>query len=183
LRPGLNELYRQSEPFRLQAGEHELAIKAGGSDTNYFLPIAWVVGDFAVENRTIQALPRTVRAGPLWKQGLADFAGRVTYTTQVEIPSHAGIMKLRVNTGGLFTSVMLDRQTLGERAWAPFEFAVPAGIRGRGAKLKISVWTSVAPMFGDWKNPDAAWNKRFWVPPPDPHPNIGLLSVPEWVLF
>jgi len=182
LRPGLNELYRQTELFRLEAGEHELAIRAGGGDTNSLLPIAWVTGGFAVESGTIKALPRTVGAGPLWRQGLADFAGRVTYTAQVDIPSHAGNMKLRVNTGGLFTSVTLDGHAMGERAWAPFEFAIPAGIRSRKAKLKISIWTSVAPMFGDWRNPHAAWNKSFCVPPPDPHPNIGLLSVPAWVL-
>ena len=183
LRPGLNELYRQTEAFRLGAGEHELVIKAGGGDTNYFLPVAWVVGDFAVDNGAIKALPRTVSAGPLWKQGLADFAGRVTYTTRVEIPSHAGNIRLRVNTGGLFTSVTLDGQALGERAWAPFEWTIPAGLRGKEAELKITAWTSVAPMFGDWKNPGAAWDKKFWVPPPEARPEIGLLDVPEWALY
>ena len=143
LRPGLNELYRQTEPFRLEAGEHVLAIKAGGSDINYFLPVAWVTGDFAVENHAITALPKTVGVGALWKQGLADFAGRVTYTTQVEIPSHASDVKLRINAGGLYTTVMLDGQGLGERAWAPFEWTIPAGVRGKKAELKITVWTSV----------------------------------------
>lgn len=183
LRPGLNELYRQTEPFRLEAGEHVLTIKAGGSDTNYFLPVAWLVGDFAVENGAIKALPKSVGTGPLWKQGLADFAGRVTYTAQVQIPSQAGKMGLRVNTGGLFTSVTLDGQALGERAWAPFEWTIPAELRGKKAELKIVVWTSVTSMFGDWQNPGAAWNKKFWVPPPDPRPDIGLLDVPEWVLY
>lgn len=183
VRPGLNELYRQTQPFRLEAGEHVLAIEAGGGDTDYFLPVAWVVGDFAVENGAIRAAPRTVKPGPLWKEGFADFAGRVTYTTQVEIPSHAADVKLRLNTGGLYASVTLHGQTLGERAWAPFEWAVSVGIRGRKAELRISVWTSVAPVFGDWKNRDAAWKKEFWVPPPDHHPEIGLLSVPEWMLF
>jgi len=183
LRPGLKELYRQTEPFRLEAGEHVLAIEAGGSDTNYFLPVAWVIGDFAVENGAIRAVPRTVGAGPLWKQGLADFAGQAIYTTQVEIPAHAADVKLRLNTGGLYTSIALDGQALGERAWAPFEWTVPAAMRGKKAELRISVWTSVAPMFGDWKNPAAAWKKGFWVPPPDHHPDIGLLSAPEWMLF
>jgi hypothetical protein len=141
------------------------------------------VGDFAVENRAINALPKSVGTGPLWKHGLADFAGRVTYTARVEIAAQAGNMKLRVNTGGLFTSVALDGQALGERAWAPFEWTIPAGLRGKKAELKIDVWTSVAPMFGDWKNPDSAWNKSFWVPPPDPRPDIGLLAAPEMMLY
>jgi hypothetical protein len=183
LRPGLNELYRQTEPFRLEVGEHVLAIDAGGSDTNYFLPVAWVAGDFAVENGAIKALPATVGTGALWKHGLADFAGQVTYTAQVDIPSHAGDVKLRIHTGGLYTSVMLDGHALGERVWAPFEWAVPADFRGKRAELTINVWTSVAPLFGDWKNPAAAWKKEFWIPPPHARPDIGLLSVPEWVLF
>lgn len=183
LRPGLNALYRQTEPFRLDAGEHVLAIEAGGSDINYFLPLAWIAGDFAVENGVIRAAPRTMGPGPLWKQGLADFAGQVIYTALVEIPPHAADMKLRLDTGGLYTSVTLDGQALGERAWAPFEWTIPAGMRGKKAELKIRVWTSVAPMFGDWKIPAAAWKKEFWVPPPDHHPDIGLLSVPKWILF
>ena len=183
LRPGLNKLYRQTEPFRLEAGKHVLAIEAGGSDVNYYLPIAWLTGDFAVENRAIKASPKTVGTGALWKQGLADFAGRVTYTTQVEVPSHAGDVRLRIDTGGLYTAVTLDGQALGERAWAPFEWTIPAGVGGKKAELKIAVWTSVAPMFGDWKNPAASWNNKFRVPPPARHPDIGLLSLPEWVLY
>jgi len=183
LRPGLDQLFRQTEAFQLETGEHVLTIEAGGSDTNYFLPVAWVTGNFTAENGVIRALPKTVGTGPLWRQGLAEFTGSVTYTTQVEIPSHAGDVKLRINTGGLYTAVTLDEQPLGERAWAPFEWTVPTGVRGKKAELTITVWTSVAPMFGDWKNPDAVWNKQFWVPPPDARADIGLLSAPEWLLF
>lgn len=56
-------------------------------------------------------------------------------------------MKLRLNTGGLFTSITLDGQALGERAWAPFEWTIPTGLRGKKGELKIVVWTSMAPMF------------------------------------
>lgn len=183
LRQGLNELYRQTAPFRLQAGEHVFAIAGGGSDTNYFLPVAWLTGNFSVEGRAIKALSRTSGVGPLWRQGLAGFAGSVTYTAPVEVPRNSGPVRLRLNTGGLYTAVSLNGQTLGERAWAPFEWAVPAEFKGRKAGLEIKIWTSVAPLFGDWKHPEAAWNKKFWVPPPEPHPEIGLLSAPEWVLF
>jgi hypothetical protein len=176
-------LYRQTEPIRLDAGDHVLTIEAGGSDSNYFLPVAWVTGEFAVVDGVIQALPRTAGAGALWTQGLAGFAGQVTYTTQVDIPSHASNIKMRLDTGGLYTSVTLDGHSLGERAWAPFEWTVPAELRGKRAEVKISVWTSIAPLFGDWKNPAAAWNKTFWISPPEARSNIGLLSAPKWVLF
>lgn len=183
IRPGLNELYGQTEPFRLAAGEHVFAVAGEGTDANYFLPVAWIAGDFAVKDNAIQQLPKTCGVGPLWQYGLADFAGSVTYTAPVEIPSHAGPMRLRLNTGGLHTAVSLDGQALGERAWAPFEWTVPAKLKGKSVELKITVSTSVAPLFGDWKTPEALWNKKFWVPPPDPRPEIGLVSAPEWVLF
>lgn len=183
LRPGLDELYRQSAPFRLEAGEHAFAVTAGGSDTNYFLPVAVLAGGFAVDRGALQALPQTVGAGALWRQGLAGFAGRVTYTAEVAVPAHAGEVKLRLDTGGLFTAVSLAGQALGERAWAPFEWPVPAEIRGRAVELRVTVWTSVAPLFGDWKQPASAWSKRFWVPPPEPQPEVGLLDAPQWVLL
>lgn len=183
LRPGLNELYRQTAPFRLEAGEHVLQVEAGGNDTIYFLPIAWLTGDFAVECGALSEVPKTAGVGALWKWGLADFAGAITYTAEVQIPAHAGRVRLRINTGGLYSSVSLDGKALGERAWAPFEWDVPDDVRGKTAELSITVWTSVAPMFGDWRNPDAAWSKTFWVPPPDHLAEIGLLAPPEWLLF
>lgn len=149
--------------FRLEAGEHAFTIMAGGSDTNYFLPVAFVAGDFTVEKSVLKARPKTAGAGALWRQGLADFAGSVTYTAQVEVPSPPGELKVRLNTGGLYTAVALGGQALGERAWAPFEWAVPAGLKGKKAEMKITVWTSIAPLFGDWKNPEAAWSRKFWV--------------------
>ncbi len=181
LQQGLNELYRQTAPFRLEPGEHTFAITDGGGDTIYYLPVAWLTGDFAVEQRAVRSLPKSVGVGALWKQGLADFAGSVTYTAQVEVPRHAGELRLRLNTGGLYAAVSLAGQPLGERAWAPFEWTVPDGVKGKSAELKMTVWTSVAPLFGDWKNPEAGWNKKFWVPPPSAHREVGLIAAPEWV--
>lgn len=183
LRPGLNELYRLSDPFRLAAGEHAFAISSGAGDTNYFLPVAWLTGDFAVEGAVLQALPVTIAPGALWKQGLADFAGTVIYETEVEVPAHTGDVRLRIETGGLYTAVELGGRALGERAWAPFDWVVPPETKGKKTTLKITTWTSVAPLFGDWKNPAGAWNKKFWVPPPDHHAEVGLLAPPEWLLL
>jgi hypothetical protein len=183
LQQGFNELYRQTESFCLAAGVHTFAVAAGGSDTNYFLPVAWLTGDFAVRDRTLVPVPKTVSVGALWTQGLADFAGSVTYSAKIEVPDHAGDVKLRLNTGGLYTAVTLDGKPLGERAWAPFEWTLPGVLKGKKAELKITVWTSIAPVFGDWKDPASAWSKKFWVPPPSPQPEIGLVAVPEWVLF
>lgn len=181
LRPGFNELCRQSGAFDLEAGEHEFSIAAGGSDTNYFLPVAWLCGDFAVEGKVLRQVPRSVSAGPLCAQGLGNFAGTVTYATSIDVPS-GGRVWLSLDTGGLFTAIAMDGEDLGERAWAPFEWEVPVRLKGKKAELRITVATSVAPLFGDWKDPAGSWPKKFWVPPRAEHPEIGLLVPPQWLV-
>ena len=180
LRPGMNELYGQTEPFSLPAGEYTLAITSEGSDSNYYLPAMWLTGAFAVEEGVIKQLPKSIGVGPLWKQGLGDFTGSVTYTAEVTVPSVAGDVQLQADTGGLYTAVKLGDEMLGERAWAPFAWKVPTKLQGKRTKLQITVWTSVAPMFGDARNPQACWNEKFWVPPPQHQADVGLLSVPSW---
>jgi len=179
---GFNELCRQTAPFRLEAGEHEVILATGAKDSIYYLPIAWLTGAFAVEDRVIKAVPKAVGTGALWRQGLADFAGRATYAAEVEVPSQPGAVRLRLDTGGLYTSVALEGQSLGERAWAPFEWRVPDALKGRKIRLSVAVCTSVTPLLGDCKAPDAAWSQKFWIPPPNPRPEIGLVAAPEWIL-
>jgi hypothetical protein len=54
----------------------------------------------------------------------------------------------------------LGGRALGERAWAPFEWAVPAELKGTETELAVTVYTSVAPLFGDWQDPEAAGPSR-----------------------
>jgi len=180
LRQGFNELCRQTAPFRLEAGEHEVALAPGVKDGVYYFPMAWLTGVFAVEDRVVKPVPQEVGPGALWRQGLSDYAGSVTYTAQTDVPASAGELRLRLETGGLYTSVSLGEQMLGERAWAPFEWTVPAGLKGKTVELKITVWTSIVPIFGDVRAPDAIWNKNFWVSPSAAHSEVGLIAPPQW---
>ncbi len=181
LRQGLNGLYRQTAPICLEKGEHVFSIKAGGKDNNYFLPVAFVTGAFAVKEGQAVAIPQKVAPAPLWRYGLAGYAGSLTFRTEVDVPQHAGELLIRLETGGLYTGVTLGGQLIGERAWAPFEWRVPESLRGGRCDLVITVATSVAPLFGDCKDPAGVWPKNFWVPPAAPRPGIGLLAMPEWV--
>ena len=181
LRQGLNGLYMQTAPFSLEKGEHAFSVKTGGKDNNYFLPVAFVTGAFAVKDGQAAAVPQKVGPGALWRHGLAGYSGSVTYQAQVNVPQGPGAIGIRLDTGGLYTSVALNGRKLGERVWAPFEFLIPPDARGGSKQLTITVWTSVAPLFGNWRHADAVWPKNFWVPPADPRPDIGLLAMPEWV--
>ena len=64
------------------------------------------------------------------------------------------------------------------RAWAPFEWDVPADLAGKKAKLEISISTSVQPMFGDPAN--GTWDMRFWNAVSGPDGPCGLLAA-DWL--
>ena len=178
---GFNELCRQTAPFRLEVGEHEVTIESGDKeDSIYYLPVAWLTGGFIIEGGVVTDLPKTVAPCALWQQGLANFAGEATFTAEVEVPVYQGGVHLRINTGGLYALVTLGGVSLGERAWEPFEWMVPDELQGRKAVMKITIYTSIAPLFGNYSAPGAVWSDKM-ESLPNPKPAAGILSSPEWV--
>lgn len=138
--------YLETTHMELAAGEHTF-ISEGREDRGLFLPLLWMEGEFAVrEPGTLTAVPGKIGFGPLADLGLADFAGSVTYSAEVEIP--AGAESLVLGTGRAAAAVRLGGRDLGMRLFAPWRYMVPADMRGRRAKLEIAVTTSVRPMFG-----------------------------------
>ena len=180
LRPCYDPLYRQTEPFDLAAGEHRFAIASGEADKNFFLPALFLAGDFAVFNDILMPCPKgKVKLGALASYGLADFTGTATWSAEVPVPQAARV-RLRLSTGGRVARITLAGKDLGVRAWAPFEWDVPAELAGRKAKLSISVSTSVLPMLGD---PAAGkWDMRFWFAVSGPDGPCGLLAA-DWLAF
>ena len=179
LRPCYDPLYRQSVPFDLAAGEHRFTIASGEADSNYFLPALFVVGDFVVFNGVLSPRPRgKVKAGSLAANGLGDFTGTATWSAEVTVPKGAGI-RLRLATGGCVTRVTFAGRDLGVRAWAPFEWEIPADLAGRSGVLEIAVSTSVQPMLGDVSA--GKWDMRFWNAVSGPDGPCGLISA-EWMI-
>ena len=180
LRPCYDPLYRQTKPFDLAAGEHRFAIASGEADKNFFFPALFVSGDFAVFNGVLMPRPKgKVKLGPLAMHGLADFTGTATWSAEVTVPK-AARTRLRLSTGGRLTQVKLDCKDLGVRAWAPFEWDVPAELAGKKAKLEISVSTSVQPMLGDPAS--GKWDMRFWFAVSGPDGPCGLLAA-DWLEY
>ena len=194
LRPCYDPLYRQTKPFDLAAGEHSFAITSGEADSNFFLPALFLTGDFAVFNGVVMPRPEgKVKLGPLAASGLADFTGTATWSAEVTVPGATStrsgcaakmaavpVSRLRLATGGRLTQVKLAGRDLGVRAWAPFEWDVPADLAGKKAKLEISISTSVQPMFGDPAN--GTWDMRFWNAVSGPDGPCGLLAA-DWLEF
>ena len=133
-------------------------------------------GEFAVrEPGTLTEVPKKIGLGPLGDTELADFAGKVSYSAEVEVP--ANTESLVLGTGRAAATVRLGGRDLGTRLFAPWRYPVPADLRGRRAKLEITVTTSVRPMFGKESDdvPGALpSNKPGWVKTIAPERNVGL---------
>ena len=69
---------------------------------------------------------------------------------------------------------------MGVRAWAPFEWDVPADLSGKKARLEISVSTSVQPMLGDEKA--GKWDMPFLFDVHCTDGPCGLLAA-DWIEY
>ena len=167
--------YLETDSMELSAGEHSFTCE-GREDRGLFLPALWMEGDFAVrEPGTLVPTPAKIGLGPLGDTVLADFAGKVTYSAEVEVPANAESIVL--GTGRAAASVKLDGRDLGTRLVAPWRYMVPDDLRGKSAKLEITVTTSVRPMFGKESDdiPGALpSNKPYWVKTIAPESDVGL---------
>jgi len=138
-------MYRETSPFKLEAGEYELRLE-GRNDGNIYLPVLWLWGRFgANEPGVVFDCPKTASSlGKLSDIGLADFAGEATYRADVVVEGEI----LVLDTAGLVAGVKLDGKNLGERGLAPFEWNVPKALVGKRARLEVTIVTSMRPSFG-----------------------------------
>ncbi len=170
-----DELYAETEPMVLSAGEHVFEL-TGGKDGKMFLPVMWMVGDFS-EPREGVLSPKvdTAPLGSLAAVGYPSFAGTATYRMNVTLKAGE---RLAVDSGGAVVRARLGGCDLGVRGWAPFVWDVPASLVGKEQPLEIDVITSIRPIFGDERSPDAKLDHALWVAPSLDNPSkVGLRSV------
>jgi len=122
-----DRLYLETEPMDIAAGEHAFRLEAGKDDC-FFLPVAWLVANMP-------------------ELGLEGFAGTVTYSADVHVPE--GSRALRIDTGDAIASVRVGGESLGVKAFAPWEWTLPAGSVGKTVPVEIAVTTSIRPIFGE----------------------------------
>ena len=161
---GFRELYRETLPFDLPAGEHRFEIAATTRDYLY-LPCAFLTGEFADQG---DGLARYAGDGA----GLGNYIGKLSQQGEVDIPADATL--LRLETDNLFSELFLDGESLGERAWAPFAWRIPERFAGRRVQLRLERYTSCGPMFGTRAfEPDVAgsdWGQTYAPQGGIPHP-------------
>ena len=170
-----DDLYRETEPMDLAAGEHVFEL-SGGKDGKLFLPVLWMIGEFAeTEYGRLGPMPTSVSCGSLAELGLGSFAGVATYRAEA---TFAEGERLRIDSGGAVARVRLGGRDLGAKGWAPYEWEIPVDLIGRPLSLEIDIVTSIRPIFGSANSPDAKLDHALWVRPElaDPSP-VGLRAA------
>ena len=177
---GYAQIYRETEPVDVEAGTHELKLE-GRADNSVFLPVLWLVGEFATAERgslhpASSSIPRLT---PLAAIGHGDFAGVVTYRATVNVPKESSVA-LALDTGGLPARVRLGGVDLGERSLPPWEWNVPDGMAGKAAQLEVDVTTSIRPVFGPESAPGVRLREKLWCKTELNASRSGLCSV-RWL--
>ena len=174
LRPSFNELYVKSCAFTLSAGVHEFRLEERQLDSNWYLPVAFLAGEFAERAGRLSPRLRTVAAGSLASLGLAGYCGTATWRKTVEVP-YGDHVRLSLDTGGHFARVKIGGRDLGAVGWGDFSWEVPVDLRGQKAELEITVYTSLLPLFGSPEPPRGMTYRGARRARP-----CGILSPPEW---
>lgn len=88
-------------------------------------------------------VPVPVEVSSGWeRQGFADYSGVGIYTCQFDRPA-AGAWQLRLPAVRTAVEVTLNGQAIGGRAWAPYEFRLPAELLlPTGNHLAIAVYSA-----------------------------------------
>ncbi|MGN0853826.1 MAG: hypothetical protein ACI4Q3_10700, partial [Kiritimatiellia bacterium] len=178
-------IYKSTGKMSLSAGEHRFQLSDGFEDGNYFLPLVVMIGEFSDKHDRIGDLPGSCHGEDLATLGLDGFTGAASYCMDALIPDANGALFLSLNSNDAFTEVLVDGESLGIRAWAPFEWEIPAKFKGGKHELQIKVVTNITAMWGDLHAKDtiyAARPERFWwgIPPRTMGQKKGLTGKPHF---
>jgi len=142
----------------------------------------FLAGNFGLfDGNVLRALTSTVYCGDLRDCGLRNYAGTVTLTADLDVPAAAGGLVLRLDTGERIAEVLAAGNSLGVRAWAPFEWEIPVELHGTATTFEIILTPSIGAMFekshDHAKAPEV--RRTYW---PGQHAALGTLRPPAWVL-
>lgn len=146
----MTSLYEASPPLPLAAGEHFLSTDGTDSD---FLPLVLLWGDFIPHDDSRITVGRESPFGE-------SFFGRAIVCRTLPIPAEAEGLVLTYRNNLLAAMAELDGERLGLRAFPPYSFPIPDRFRGRTAELRLTLCSSMAPLFGKLTDPGIVWGMR-----------------------
>ena len=143
---GFRQLYRATAPLSLGKGRHRISFNERDVDLRY-LPSVYLAGDFAYDRARKELGPWNPHRR-ITTDVAADYVGTYDIDFNVRIPSEAGTA-LCLGTNLACTEVLIDGESLGRKAWGPFEWKIPEEYLGGRHVVTVRISNSIMPMFGD----------------------------------
>ena len=171
---GMAEFYKMGHPLVLKKGLNTVTAE---NDFKY-MPSVILVGDFNCEVTPQSPYMLTLsprKAQCVAKEYISDY-GQIELEAEIQIPKNATQMELLGTT--LFTKAYLNGAPIGARAFSPYLYEIPGELCGKGARLKIVQYSSIAPVFGDVLYWDKTVETCGWrgTPSPNQHP-FGISKI------
>lgn len=123
---------------RFKIGENILILRSKYHENLPGLEAVFLLGDFGVSaNESIVPLPEKLDLGNWCCQGLANYAGNVTYSRELEIPANGAFLEI-ADWQGTLLSVQVDNGEEQYLPWPPYRTLLPGGKH----KVSITVYAS-----------------------------------------
>ncbi len=161
---GMKKLYKASEKKLLKKGVN---IISSNNDFKY-MPSVLAIGNFKceIENTGICTLKLSKRVDTYSpKEKISDY-GRVEFTTDILVPYGAKAIELYGTE--LFTQIYANNILLGEKIASPYIFNIDKPLWNKRVSLKITQYSSIAPIFGDVDFWDKTVGECGWRGTPSP---------------
>ena len=142
---GFRSLYKASDKIVLKRGEHKLSFSSEDIDMRY-LPTAFIEGVFSYD-RESATLDVWKGDGSATKLCAPDYVGSYDIVGTVKFPTAAA--KLCLDTNLACTELLVDGQSLGRKAWGPYEWEIPSEMLAGSHEITVRISNSIMPMFGN----------------------------------
>ncbi len=131
-----NGLYRKTAAMQLDAGRH--TVQSDLPD-KCFLPVVIAAGEFDID-----------AAGRLTAQpgDAPGFMRTAVVTFTAAIPAEGRDIALEYADNQRVASLRIDGADAGVQAFAPYRFPIPARLAGRTVQFELTLYSSLAPIFG-----------------------------------
>lgn len=136
-----NQLYKSSKRICLKKGEH--IIKVRGRDYTY-LPAVLISGDFEIFNNEIGK-----RSAVLDFSQKHSFFKRADIVFDTKIINSKNDLYLSFDDTEKYCKLYIDKTLISDCAFAPYRFKIPNSLTGKNVNIKIEIYSSYAPLFGD----------------------------------
>ncbi len=124
----------------LRIGGNRLLLSQEYRSDGAGLEALYLLGEFCVENETLQRLRHTLRLGNWCEQGFPNYAGNILYRTTFDwVEQSPGRLRLRLGRqGSTALRVRFNGEEAGILAWEPWELELGRPVCGRNM-LEIEV--------------------------------------------